>query len=188
MVDIDKKKFYHNLLLTQTYCEARLNDVHLSPAEVLRSCNPVIDGQHLFAYEKLSYDNTITAVKWNVDPLIKDCLYQHIFEIQMHNKENTCSVTEKQVVKGKILIAELDSTVIDGASELESKGFIDSNDAPPLDTWFYLIKYGRVGKLMFAWIPDKFVELTTNAIMVNCIDCFNWMDDLIPNSFTFNFK
>lgn len=78
--------------------------------------------------------------------------------------------------KGKIIIADYCTTVLDGASEWESKGLIDLYDMPPIDTWFYETgnKYGR--KDLYAWIPEPFTELAQNAIDVNVLNNINWCE------------
>ncbi|MEO6849086.1 MAG: hypothetical protein ABI203_06105, partial [Mucilaginibacter sp.] len=77
--------------------------------------------------------------------------------------------------KGRILVSEIDCVVRDGISEAASNGFIDINDCPPIDTWFYTITYDR-RRNIFAWIPDQFVNLVDEAIDVNCLGCMKWYD------------
>jgi hypothetical protein len=179
MLKIDRKVFNENLLLTQTYCEMQLANTDKSAAEILRSFNPEYDGKPIFSfripsYEQYPWGQTI----WNVDPL-SGChfdLYKELFEKQLRYKQGKVKKNAKeQFYQGKILAAEIDKTVVDGASESESDGLIDINDCPPIDTWCYMIN-DEHGIVLLAWIPDKFVELIDNAINVNCIGCLSWYD------------
>lgn len=87
-------------------------------------------------------------------------------------------VAEGAQFKGLILVAEIDATIVDGASESISQAFIDGNDCPPIDTWFYKIQ-SKLGLVFYAWIPEQFVEITQNAIDVNVVECFTWEDDFV---------
>ena len=173
---IDKKIIDRNLLLTQTYCEMQLAITSKSAAEILRSFNPEYNGQPVFSFGSASYEgHQWSQVTWNVDPLSSQFdPYKELFEKQLcYKQENIEGKRNEQFYKGRILAAEVDKTVIDGASESESDGLIDIYDCPPIDTWFYLIN-DEHGMVLLAWIPEKFVELIDNAININCIDCLSW--------------
>jgi hypothetical protein len=174
MLKIDRKVFNENLLLTQTYCEMQLANTDKSAAEILRSFNPEYDGKQVFSYEF----NTYKQVIWTRDPLYND-LYDKLFEDQMLHKRNTVILSDTNIeFKGRILLAEVDTTITDGASESVSEGFIDGNDCPPIDTWFYNTQ-NSTGRVFYAWIPEQFIALTQNAIDVNAIECITWENDSI---------
>ena len=174
---IDYEEFNRNLLLPQAYCETISTGENM--ASVLRSFNPEYDGQPLFSFKfdkyfELSYWMTI----WGIDPVMgsDNCFYDELFVQQLDYKNRKIKELDKNInCEGRILIAEIDVTVRDGASEAESAGLIDINDCPPIDTWFYKSrnKYGRV---LFAWIPHQYVELINTAAEVNCVDCLHWYD------------
>jgi|GEM_PF-6674602 len=66
--------------------------------------------------------------------------------------------------------------MLDGASESVSDGFIDINDCPPIDTWFYMFDDGH-GRFLYAWIPEKFIGLVNEAIAIACMDSLYWDGD-----------
>lgn len=174
MFKIDKKVFDKNLLLTQTYCEMQLANTEKPVAEILRSFNPEYDGKHMFSYE---FERNKQVV-WSADPWSNN-LYDQLFDDQMLHKENAVkSVDRGTQFKGRVLVAEVDTTITDGASETESEGFIDIYDCPPIDTWFYNTQ-NSTGRVFYAWIPEQFIALTQNAIDVNAIECFTWENDSI---------
>lgn len=162
-------------MLTQTYCELQLKNRDNDPATALRTFNPIYNEDELFSYEKNGF---YTSVQWKIDPLGADPhLYEELFEKQLlHKRALIESVDNNKKFEGRIMVAEIDITVWDGASEAEAEGFIDVNDCPPIDTWFYkTLDDSR--RIFFTWIPQQFVELANKAIAVNCVDCISWYKD-----------
>ncbi len=181
MIEIYDEIFQKNLLLTQAYCELQLRNPDNNPATALRTFNPVYNEQKLFSYQEISYSECdYTSVNWNIDPLDQVLsLYMEVFEKQLIHKNNIIrSDNTNEKFEGKILIPEIDMTVIDGASEAISNGFVDINDCPPIDTWFYKT-LKNTNWIFFAWIPQQFVNLADKAITVNCVDCLFllWYED-----------
>jgi hypothetical protein len=117
-------------------------------------------------------------VKCSTHPLYEDAdLCKRLYNLQsLHKGKTTFNSLPALDHKGRILIAEIDQTVVDGASEMESEGLIDLNDCPPIDTWVYLTS-NKKGKILFAWIPEPFVSLAQATIDVNCIDCLFWYQE-----------
>lgn len=64
----------------------------------------------------------------------------------------------------------------EGFSESEPVGFIDGNDCPPIDTWFYTINEKSL-RILYAWIPSQFVNLVEKGIEVNMLNTFNWIEN-----------
>jgi hypothetical protein len=172
MFEIDKEVFDKNLLLTQTYCAMQLANTDKSVAEILRSFNPEYDGKRVISFKNGKQDI------WEVDPFAPD-IYDWLFDNQiLHKKSVIESIDEPRQFKGRVLVAEIDTTITDGASETESEGFIDIYDCPPIDTWFYKTS-NKTGRIFYAWIPEQFVKLTQDAIDVNMLECFTWEEDFI---------
>jgi hypothetical protein len=73
---------------------------------------------------------------------------------------------------GKLLIYEPDDNVADGASQHQSKGHFDAEDAPPWDTWvFYFDRH------LVSWVPPKLVDLVQRGLDVNPVDSIRWADE-----------
>jgi hypothetical protein len=171
---IDYKVFNENLLLTQAYCEEKLKNTSQNNASILRSINPVYNGQPIFS-EKRSYLETISGTI-SIQRL-SDYPYDELYQYQLEFKNAVCKpINSTNNYKGKILVATIDEVITDGFSESETNGFIDINDCPPIDTWFYLGR-NKNGRVIFAWIPEKFVPVVDNGREVNMLDCFYWYSE-----------
>jgi hypothetical protein len=186
MSNIDKEEFNRNLLLTQLYCERQLPDNDMPVAEVLRSFNPEYKGHQFFSFNRFNrwgISKRLAETVWSIDPILEnENLYTDLFIKQLIHKQNVIQINgQKTSDNGKILVAEIDCVIRDGASEDESDGFIDCNDCPPIDTWFYLSE-NRRGRLLYAWIPDQFVKLVDNAIDVNMLSIFLWLEDFMADN------
>ena len=170
---MDEHVFNENLLLTQAYCELQLESANNHVAGALRSFNPQYGGKDMFSYR---YKNGFTT-QWDIDPIFDSKhLYNRLFDKQIaHKRETLGNGDTERRFEGKILVAEIDLTFVDGVSQAESAGLIDANDCPPIDTWFYMSK-NKSGRVLYAWIPQKFVPLANKAIAVNCVNCMHWHD------------
>lgn len=179
MYSIDKEQFSKNLLLTQAYCEPMNKGENI--ASTLRSFNPEYNGQPLFSYKFVTNWNfeDCYITLWNIDLLLNrnENFYNELFEKQLQYKIEKIGNSNKSVeYEGRVLLAEIDMTVVDGTSEAISQGFIDNYDCPPIDTWFYKI-IKEEHRILFAWVPNQFVDLVDEAIAINCVDCLKWYDE-----------
>ncbi|RFZ95026.1 hypothetical protein D0C36_05730 [Mucilaginibacter conchicola] len=170
MLNIDRRIFAENLLLTQIYCEEQLKNKNTdkSDAEILRSINPIRDGEKVFSFKR----GVFSFINWTADPFEFE-IYEDLFEEQMQIKRSLV-IQDRKVFEGKILVAEIDNNFMDGASEIYTKGFIDGNDCPPIDTWFYLIDT-KPSRILYAWIPQDFVSIVQDGIDVNATEPFKWL-------------
>jgi hypothetical protein len=182
MLTIPKNIFLSNLRLTQQYCQDQLDNEQVDNATALRSINPVFNDVNIFTFQIAYFDSSIHTTKWSIDPFETntDYLINGLFEEQLKVKQKLIFGGTNQIFEGDILVSKIDCTVIDGASEVQSLGFIDTYDIPPIDTWFYLTKV-KEGRLLFSWVPQKFKHDANEGILVNCVDCFNWFKTWYPN-------
>lgn len=82
---------------------------------------------------------------------------------------------------GQILTLETNVSLICGSAEVESNGYIDVFDLPPIDTWFYLSSSSGHGNLiLYCWVPDQFMELARKAQRVEMTDNFGWLEESDP--------
>ncbi|MBC9909308.1 hypothetical protein [Chitinophaga varians] len=91
---------------------------------------------------------------------------------------------EEMKQKGKIAAHEIYVTVVDGAAEVASNGYVDINDLPPVDTWIY--QAYRIGKgypVLYCWVPNAFVADVQAAMDVHVLDNYEWIDveQLLPD-------
>jgi hypothetical protein len=179
MLNIDKNIFNENLLLTQAYCELQLKNTYKNYASILRSFNPMYE-REIFSFKLrcFSPDSDVEykfLTEWSLDPLAKgnDFLYDDLFKKQLKHKGEAIGTNSPKDYHGKILITEIDRVVADGISEFESDGFIDINDCPPIDTWFYQSKK-EDSRILFSWIPQPFISYVDKGIDINRLNTFYW--------------
>jgi len=94
---------------------------------------------------------------------------------------------------GRLLAFDPDGILSDGAASLESRGFFDSDNVPPCDTWvdyIYEEAYGhRIAtapwsqwvpfeSYLVAWVPPQLLELADAGISVIPEQCVVWLDEL----------
>ena len=183
MTEKEKKIFNDNLLLTQIYCAKQLENCDKNSASIFRSINPIINGKKIFEFKITDYglepDSRYSfATEWSQDPYRDESskLYEELFDLQLlEKKEKNRLIDNIEHFNGKILVASIDESVTDGASEVSSDGLIDIYDCPPIDTWFYLT-HETSKRLLYAWIPKEFAYQANDAILVNCVDCIQWFE------------
>lgn len=79
---------------------------------------------------------------------------------------------------GRLLVYFPDQELADGAAEVESRGFLDVNNAPPWDTWVAFIQHVGSGQShLISWVPREFLALADAGIRVNPEECILWLDD-----------
>lgn len=188
MEQIDKAEFLFNLRLTQMYCEQQLQHTEKNSASILRSINPICNGEPVFKFKLESYgrekENYYFAAGWTVDPFSNSngFSFAELFQKQLKVKLESNLGWSKQEFDGEILVSEFEQSVTDGAPEAESYGFLDIYDCPPIDTWFYEVE--RSGcRIFFAWIPRPFVPSASEAIAVSCVDNIKWFEDWSPSEY-----
>jgi hypothetical protein len=148
---------------TVTWCLSRslqgdqLRSRELDPSAILRV--PGFDEVSVGAWTEIkreSYQRAVYGINKMRSTLVRDT-----------NREIT-GLAEAQS-KGKLLLYEPMETVTDGASESTSRGFFDSEDAPPWDTWFLYS-----GGTIFSWVPESLVQDAQAGIDANIVDCIHW--------------
>jgi hypothetical protein len=183
MLEIERQIFNENLRLTQIYCAEQLKNCDKNTASIFRSINPVMNGKKIFEFKITDYgfdpENRYSfSTEWTQDPIRDKSsnLFNELFDLQLLKKREKIElIVSNEKFYGKILVAEIDATVTDGASEVSSDGLIDIYDCPPIDTWFHLT-HEPPGRLLYAWIPREFVYQADEAIKVNCVDCIQWFE------------
>jgi hypothetical protein len=191
MLKVDKNIFDVNLSLTKEYCRLQMEKKQNDTAKIFRTYNPLLGDNLIFSFEVEHFDfdiepniNFCTLTKWSIDPTEQgnEIIVDQLFEQQIHFKEKTLVLDKAQTYQGDILISQIDCTVIDGASEVQSLGLIDIYDMPPIDTWFYLTK-SKESRLLFSWIPKEYKHYANEAVLVNCVDCINWLENWYPDEY-----
>ena len=185
MLDIDESEFISNLLLTQAYCEQQMQTGEISPLVTLRTINPIhgegkVFNYRLNDYPTLSGKTPKLIAEWapSADPY-DNAFFLELWEKQLAHKKAGVLAYESQY-QGKILVVEYDCDIPDGAAAVESEGFVDAVDFPPIDTWFYRARNSDSGWVLFCWVPQHFISFADEAIAVHFLDIIHWFEDWAP--------
>ena len=149
---------------TQKIVEGIRDYSAINYGKVLRTVNPLYEGKLFYQYD--SEDIIPTERDFNYAPVL--------FYILSLRKEK---INSKQDINslGKILRFEINISTVDGAPTANSEGFVDLLDIPPIDTWFYVSK-----KYLYCWIPTLFIRKMQDAIDVEILDSYAWLEDIEP--------
>ena len=101
---------------------------------------------------------------------------------------------------GRLLLFDPEGSLGDGAAELSSGGFFDSDNAPPWDTWICLTRddertrirnqqltdsagrgsWNPIGFVSFlvSWVPPEFISRTDAGIWANPEGCIAWANEV----------
>lgn len=185
---IDKQQFLANLHLTQVYCARQLQSAGEYAVVMLRSLNPAFGEEKLFCYKENNCRTTTGKapawlVEWHpeADPYDNDFI-KKVFERQLIEKKDAVPRLDGETaVAGEIMIVEYALNIADGTSAVESEGFVDCLDFPPIDTWFHHSQ-DATGKnwVLFAWVPTSLVALAQEAIEVHFLGITQWFKDWSP--------
>jgi|GEM_PF-1433393 len=177
--ELQCKIFLESLSVTKAYCDLQSKNNTGPAALALRSINPIINDKKLFEFEYVEdlFKRKKTLLQWTTHPLHENLVPELLDQQLIFKSGIFLSLDGVEKIKGKILIADFDETVVDGASEACSEGFIDVYDLPPMDTWFYLNRNVSGWRRIYAWIPAQFEPLVNEAIAVNCMDCLHWLKE-----------
>ena len=157
----------------------------LDNSKLFRQINPVIDNQSLYNFTS---DYASWSVEWNIKYDYYDASnFEQALQQALKQREaiSMCSNDFADFrALGRILYLETQLTTCDGAAAFESHGFIDENDVPPIDTWFYLDqnikRQARKTPNLFCWIPKQFESVMQAAMNVEIFDSYHWLDEVGP--------
>lgn len=79
-------------------------------------------------------------------------------------------------IEGRLLLYRPDDNLADGAAEVATYGFFDSNNVPPWDTWVAYVYEATGDNYLVSWIPSQFVALAEAGIQANPERCVCWLD------------
>lgn len=161
-------EFYANLVRTINWTEkviAGIDDItQINYATILRSNNPVYEGRPFYQYE-----NTTSGY---AQPPDNPFNYAVLLREALTYKKDGFIYFKNMHQLGEILEFNIDVTTYDHASCIDTHGFIDESDIPPIDTWFYI-----TNTKLYCWIPDFFIQKMQDAIAVEILGSYNWIKD-----------
>jgi len=161
------ESFYLNLATTIAWTQniiATIKDkTHIDYLRIFRSVNPVCEGKSFY-----EFNDTMSA---SVPDIFN---YKTILSEALNVRPPASFQIVNLADLGKILRFEIDISTHDGAPAAEM-GFVDDSDIPPIDTWFYVTK-----KYLYCWIPALFVAKMQDAIDVEILGSYEWLEKLSP--------
>lgn len=144
-------------------------------ASVFRQTNPLIDGKPL-------YNFNAGYPEWSIDP--SEDIYKVLLADAMQRRPFRFDNALPDLASlGRILIFETGISTYDGSPVVESHGFVDTGDVPPIDTWFFLKNnyrqsaYHICAQALFCWIPKQFEAIMQQTIAVEIFDSYRWLDE-----------
>jgi len=96
-----------------------------------------------------------------------------------------------ELAGGRLLASEPWGSTWTGVGTVETDGFFDINDLPPIGLWVEYIATPKIvsatprvhpayfsdNGYILCYIPRAFIEMAQSAIDVNCEDCIYWLED-----------
>ena len=82
---------------------------------------------------------------------------------------------------GRLLVFYPGMSLFDGAAELGSEGYFNSNNEPPWDTWFYFGESPQFSEsesdryFLLSWVPNSHLSIAQRGIDVNPEGCIEWL-------------
>jgi len=163
------------------------------PAEIINLCQRPMGSRGLY--------NEPIADFWSYTHWVRGEIVNHVVEARARGlSEQGRALTEPapDLAGGRLLLFEIDTSLMDGAAELATHGFFDGNSMPAWDTWVWyendelrgerraaLRRAGDqswtslnfVGSLV-SWIPPHILDLVHEGLEVETSDCIQWADTL----------
>ncbi|NLR62624.1 hypothetical protein HGH93_31325 [Chitinophaga polysaccharea] len=144
---------------------------------ILRRTNPLIADVPLYNFDA-------EYLAWNHNPADERRFYGDLLQQMMQQRPEVRDQYLPDIGSmGRILSFETSISAGDGAPLEASQGFVDLNDTPPVDTWFYLKSNYDHGtsyaceQVLFCWIPKAFENVMQSAINVEILDSYRWVDE-----------
>jgi hypothetical protein len=77
---------------------------------------------------------------------------------------------------GRLAVYFPADSLSEGHSKRVSAGFYDVDDAPPWDTWLWLVPDVRypLWHYLVSWVPPELMELAGQGMASNSSDCIRW--------------
>ncbi|MDF2189245.1 hypothetical protein [Paraflavitalea sp. CAU 1676] len=169
--EIYSDQFYQNLVLTINHTQRIIEKIedpnNIDYTTILRSCNPDHNGYPIYHFWSKE-DCTGADVPRYFD-------HAEVLQNVMEGRGQEAVHLQEPGSKGKILAFQVDVSTYDGAPIAETRGFVDNADIPPIDTWFFVTT-----NYLYCWIPTMFVTTMQDAIDVEILDSYAWIEEVDP--------
>lgn len=84
--------------------------------------------------------------------------------------------------EGQLLVFYPNLSLFDGAAELSSDGYFNSNNEPPWDTWVYFDETPPFEDedyrfFLFSWVPNSYLSIAQRGMNANPEGCIEWLSE-----------
>jgi|SRR6185369_8230227 hypothetical protein len=158
--EIETDSFRRSLIETVTWCELTLNKPILSP----------------FRSPELKPEGNIEPAKHSFSTVETVCRRRAEFL-----KERKVTLLHDVGKEGQLLVYYPSLSLFDGAAELSSDGYFNSNNEPPWDTWVCFgenpasLEPEDYRFFLVCWVPKAFLSIAERGIHVNPEGCIEWL-------------
>jgi len=177
------------LLETVLWCNSRLCAIteQESRAEYVRSLRLVGD---MPRWKQVVAESMLSVSEW-VD-VVSDLTQRRRGFLDIERDNLLTQMKTQDISQSKLLVCQVSSSLHDGASQYESKGYLDLVDIPPWDTWIlfgtdtfitYPLSEAEKKGYLVSWVPASFVDDVQKGIDANTTGCLQWSQDVDHSSF-----
>ena len=153
-------------------------------AEVLRKRIAEVDSLHPagtnIADARLATRSRAFAPEWPSVGLdaIRDARRWMVNTVCRKRSAAIQSIEDVPSPAGRLLVFDVDETLVDGASEAVSDGYFDFSDEPGWNTWidYYEDPERTLGARLLCYVPPPLIELADHGAVVSAARCFRWID------------
>ncbi len=162
--NLEIQTIYQRLSETIAWCESRVDITKPETCFRSKELQPTIQ------------------IVWAQNHIQKNTIFERVANFRraiLFNSLNNRNVETTDLSLGRILVFEVDISLVDGAACTATNGFFDDDNTPPWDTWFaYLVPEIPASRdMLLSWIPNEFVPIIDYGIYVNPEECIYWLKE-----------
>ena len=123
-----------------------------------------------------------TQLVWAQNHIQRNTIFERVSNIRraiLFNNLDNQNVETPNLSLGKILVFDIDASLVDGAACTATNRFFDDENTPPWDTWFAYLSSENPDSsdMLLSWISNEFVPLIDYGIYVNPEECIYWLKE-----------
>ena len=97
-------------------------------------------------------------------------------------KERKTPLLPELAKNGQLIVFYPSLSLSDGAAELSSDGYFNSDNEPPWDTWIYFGETQQNSQpdysfFLLSWVPTSYAAIAQHGIDANPEGCIEWFND-----------
>lgn len=165
--------------------EIQLDHLRRCLAETMTWCEltPVGPSETRFRSPELKPDGDLDPAPYS--SLLVETICQRRAELLKERKAQLLYELEKT---GQLLVFYPGISLFDGAAELSSEGYFNSNNEPPWDTWLHFgenpesLEPESHRFFLLCWVPNSQLSIAQRGIDANPEGCIEWLSETAHES------